>query len=670
MFNKIVSIFLINLMFLWNIVFAEEKVDLLKERRKTVLENFKKQEIKNIFDNTEFFDASSNKSLVDSSKKIDMFSTLQSKTEEKRIYLESQNELLIERVNSLEKSISSIDKDIQDKITEVNITNIRIIKIKKDIESWKKAIEILKEKIKTNREILLEYVNHIYKKWNLTFNNDNNIDNIKWIILNWEDIWEILNDLHFKSILELTWQKLVEKHRQYVGSLYVKKMELESNEKNSVLLRNHLIIEKKVLDEKKEFKQRILEITKWKEELYKKYIKDKIEIEKKMKLKELKEIIIFQNTKNKVLKQNDCEYVDINKEEEKLYKMSNKCIELNKVIYAESKLQKLNYIWINPFKWPVTPSYGISAYYHDEWYKKSIWDEHDAIDIKVSQWSSVKAASDWYIIYLNPPTTDAYSYVAIKHSDWFVTVYWHLSEVLVRQYDYVKEWEIFAKSWWEYGTKWAWLLSTWPHLHFEVFQNKDFVDPLEFLDTSHITFNELPEKYKYKFYNDFKMRKWYEYQDVTKSQRWLKIDWLTEVERQKSLLSRYAKWWFSDWNMWVEESLDGDIDPTFVMCIGIAETWLWKHTKTDNNVWNVWNTDSWATKTMWSVRDWVRSIIFTLNNKYLWKYVELKDLSRYGNKTGSIYASSDFNWHNNITKCMSVIKQQYIPDTYNFRLYN
>ncbi len=670
MLNKIISILLINSMFFWNIVFAEKKIELLKNDKKTILENFENQEIKNIFDNTDFFDPLSNTTLIDSSKKIDTFSTLKSRAEEKRIYLEKQNELLIERVNSLEKSIISLDNDIKDKITEVNNTNIKIIKTKKNIEEWKKTIEFLNEKIKTNREILLEYVTHIYKKWNLTFSGDNNIDNIKWIILNWENIGDILNDLHFKSMLELTWQKLVEKHRELVGDLYVKRLELENNEKNAVLLRNYLIIEKKVLDEKKEFKQRILEMTQWKEELYKKYIKDKVEIERKMKMRELKEIIIFQNVKNRVLKQNDCEYINIEKEEEKLYQMSNKCVELNKLIYWESKLQKLNYIWINPFKWPVIPSYGITAYYHDLWYKETIWGDHNAVDVRLSQWSPVKAAADWYIIYLNPPTTDAYSYVAIKHSDWFVTVYWHLSEVLVKQYDYVKEWEIFAKSWWEYGTNWAWLLSTWPHLHFEVFQNRNFVDPLEFLDTSYITFNELPEKYRYKFYNDFKMRKWYEYQDVTKSQRWLKIDWLTEVERQKSLLSRYAKWWFSDWNMWVEEALDGNIDPTFVMCIGIAETWLWKHTKTANNVWNVWNTDSGATKTMWSVRDWVRSIIFTLNNKYLWKYTELKQLSRYGNKTGSIYASSDYNWHNNITKCMSVIKQQYIPDDYNFRTYN
>ncbi|NDK08567.1 peptidoglycan DD-metalloendopeptidase family protein [Candidatus Gracilibacteria bacterium] len=666
MYKRVIALILINTIFFSNNVFAETT----KEQKKAILETFQSQEIKNIFDNTDFFDNSSDTSLMDSSNKVDIYSTLKSKAEEKRIYMEKQNEQLIERISSLENSIASVDRDIQDKITEVNHTNIRIIQMRNDIENGRKAIDLLKKKIKHNRQVLLEYVTHIYKEGNLTFDDSNNIDNIKGIILNGEDIGEILNDLHFKSMLELTGQKLIEKHRQYVGALYVKKMELEKNQKSLITLRNHLIIEKKVLDEKKEFKKRILDLTKGKEELYKKYIKDKLEIEKKMKLKEFKETLIFQNIKNKALKQNGCEYVDISKYPEKLTKMSSKCLELNKIIYGESKLQKLNYIGINPFKWPLSPAYGITAYYHDKEYLEAIGGDHNAIDIRAKQGSSVKAASDGYVVYLNPPTSDSYSYVAIKHSDGFVTVYGHLSEVLVRQYDYVKEGEVFAKSGGEYGTKGAGLLTTGPHLHFEVIQNREFSDPLEYLDTSYINFAELQEKYKYKFYNDFKVRKGYEYQDVTKSNRGLKVDGLTEVERQKSLLDRYAKGGFRDWNMWVEESLDGNIDPTFVMCIGIAETGLGKHTKTDNNVGNVGNTDSGATKTMGSPRDGVRSIVFTLNNKYLSKYTELKQLSRYGNKTGSIYASSEFNWHNNITKCMSVIKQQYIPEDFNFRIYN
>ncbi len=103
------------------------------------------------------------------------------------------------------------------------------------------------------------------------------------------------------------------------------------------------------------------------------------------------------------------------------------------------------------------------------------------------------------------------------------------------------------------------------------------------------------------------------------------------------------------------------------MCIWLAETTLGNYLKTPYNVGNVWNTDSWAVQTMMNPRQWVYSVVQTLNNKFLWRYTQVQQLSRYGNKKGSIYASSPANWHNNITKCLSHLKQQYVPDDYNFR---
>ena len=134
MYKKIISIILLNILLFSNTVFAVESVVTKKDKNQLILENFQKQEIKNIFDNTDFFDGATNVSLINSSKKVDIYSTLKSKAEEKRLYLEKQNEQLIERVSSLENSIASIDRDIQDKITEVNVTNIKIMQIKNDIE--------------------------------------------------------------------------------------------------------------------------------------------------------------------------------------------------------------------------------------------------------------------------------------------------------------------------------------------------------------------------------------------------------------------------------------------------------------------------------------------------------------------------------------------------------
>ncbi len=83
---------------------------------------------------------------------------------------------------------------------------------------------------------------------------------------------------------------------------------------------------------------------------------------------------------------------------------------------------------------------------------------------------------------------------------------------MVNEFEYVEKWQVFARTWWEYWTNGAWFLTTWPHLHFETFKEKEYVDPLTILDLSYMKFQK---KYlidiKMKYYLDFKKRKWYSY---------------------------------------------------------------------------------------------------------------------------------------------------------------
>jgi hypothetical protein len=222
-------------------------------------------------------------------------------------------------------------------------------------------------------------------------------------------------------------------------------------------------------------------------------------------------------------------------------------------------------------------------------------------------------------------------------------------------------------------------MTTWPHLHFEVYLDKNHVDPLNYLSLYNLKFKFLPEKYKFKYYNDFKEKLWYEFKNK-KEKKWVfSLKWDTEIERQKYLINKYATSSFRNWDIWVSESLDWNIDPTFVMCIWLAETWLWRNLKTPYNVWNVWNTDSWATSQFLNARSWIYWIIKTLNNRYLGKYDTIDKLSCYWNKNARIcdkskpiwdyvYASSPDHWHSNVVKCMSHIKWRYISDNYKFRL--
>jgi hypothetical protein len=58
----------------------------------------------------------------------------------------------------------------------------------------------------------------------------------------------------------------------------------------------------------------------------------------------------------------------------------------------------------------------------------------------------------------------------------------------------------------------------------------------------------------------------------------------------------------------------------------------------------------------------------TFNNRYLSQYDYVSELSRWGNIDGTIYASSNANWHNNIIRCISSLKGRFVEDKYRFRI--
>ena len=635
-----------------------------------ILRNFKAQEKEMIFESDKVLLDEDDRNILSTYNRIWIYENIWENIQSKREYLESQSEKITWRVKSLQASVDQLDNEIQDLVGEVNRINAQVIETKDQVELNIKSIDLLSQKVSESTEILLEYMVYLYKKWEYV-SSDNDIDNLKSILLSEEKIDELINDLYFKWLIQVSGQQLIEKHRKFISTLYVKKIELQKQEDTLRALRKQWILEKSILDNKKQAKERLLEVTQGQEELYQKYIDDKLKIERDVKIKELQEQIKLNNTKKSLLKKYNCTFVALSEENQnpdELIWLTQQCQDINKIIYAESRLTG-TVVWNNPFDWPVSPALGISAYYRDEQYVESFGTDHDAIDVVVPQWTEIKAPMDWYVIYLQPPVNTGYAYIALKHSDGLVSLYGHISASQVWKYDFVKKWEVFALSWGEYGTLGAWVLTTGPHLHFVVYADEEYSDPLEYLDISYLQYASLPEKYNFKYLTDFKTRRGYDFKSTKNSWKWVfRIEWETEVERQKFLLNTYAVGAFRNWDIWVDESIAQWIDPTFVMCIGLAETTLGKYLKTPNNIGNVWNTDSGSTITFPTPRSWIAAMARAFNNKFLGSYTEIQQLSRYGNKTGLIYASSEFNWHNNIIKCMSHVKWEYIPDNYKFRL--
>lgn len=209
---------------------------------------------------------------------------------------------------------------------------------------------------------------------------------------------------------------------------------------------------------------------------------------------------------------------------------------------------------------------------------------------------------DGYVYYILPPTDNGYSYLALKHRDGFVTVYGHLSEVTIEPYQFVKKGDVIAKSGGMPGTPGAGPMTTGPHLHLEIWQNRESVDPLRFLTLADIDFAELSPKYEGKFISDI-IEKSGTGANIDQYKRKFVIRGDDENTRQKYLLSHYATPDFNNWDMWVDTALDEQLDPSFLMCVGLAETTLGNHLKTAYNVGNIGNTDSGSTYSFASAQE-------------------------------------------------------------------
>lgn len=231
----------------------------------------------------------------------------------------------------------------------------------------------------------------------------------------------------------------------------------------------------------------------------------------------------------------------------------------------------------------------------------------------------------------------------------------------------MRQGELIALSGGAPGTNGAGPATTGAHLHFEVWKNKEPVDPLRFIPIYDIDYKALPALYQTKFISDL-VEKNGEGTDTSSYKVRFTLKGDTEEERQKYMLKTYATKPFQDWNMWADTAIAANIDPSFLMCIGLSETTLGNHLKTPNNVGNVGNTDSGATVTFDTPQEGILWMAKTFNNKYLGKYTKISELSRWGNQTGPIYASSSNNWHDNTIRCLSALKGKFVEDDYKFRI--
>jgi murein DD-endopeptidase MepM/ murein hydrolase activator NlpD len=130
--------------------------------------------------------------------------------------------------------------------------------------------------------------------------------------------------------------------------------------------------------------------------------------------------------------------------------------------------------------WPVDPSLGISCGFHCGDYPFARWFQHNAIDIRTSQGTALRAAASGYVAIAKDAGL-GYSYILIVHGDGLATVYGHVSRIDVVPDQFVRRGDVIGATGGMPGMPGTGSFSTGAHLHFEVRIDGIPDDPMKYL---------------------------------------------------------------------------------------------------------------------------------------------------------------------------------------------
>ncbi|HKL44374.1 MAG TPA: peptidoglycan DD-metalloendopeptidase family protein [Candidatus Absconditabacterales bacterium] len=339
------------------------------------------------------------------------------------------------------------------------------------------------------------------------------------------------------------------------------------------------------------------------------------------------------------------------------FDMEDKLTELDKIY--EEKIE--NESDIQPMAWPMYPINDIEMYFGDENFEKEYGIPNRGLQIKAEQGTPLYSANDGIVYHVTDNPGIGINWILVVHPKGYVSAYMFVNKAVVEKGDIVRRGQLIGYSGGEPGTKGAGFISKGPNLTFFTFKDGIAVDPLQLLDLSVVEDKEIiPKDYNIKYLND----KYARTIDISE----LKIMTGNSVtERANQFINTYGVGIYRQLAFWEDAIKEKNVDRDVVICIAFAESTLGNYLSTSNNIGNVGNDDSGNRISFSSALAGARAISDTLNNRYLGKYHTIKQLSRYGNKDGKIYASSPINWQSNVTKCLSQIKGYYVPEDFPFR---
>ena len=373
---------------------------------------------------------------------------------------------------------------------EITLSEEKIHSIAQQIGLQEKELSILQQEVadrgvalEEQKKLLADYMRMLYLNENRfrgDVGSDEKISSAK-LILSDVNIGETLREMNTLDMLQYRGQLLLE---QLQGAqeaiLEIHALILQKKTRLDVL-KNVIVAERQHLRDGQEAKTALLRITHGEQQNYEKLIAESLvqQDEAILQIGALQDN--FNYVKNNLSRLGNS--VSGNDLQKLLDARTQEILEFQAMSDSNSELQ-----------WPVKPSRGISAYFHDSNYKARFGVGHQAIDIPTYQNTQIVAPKEGFV-YKTKDNGLGYSYIILSHKNKLMTVYGHVASIQVKEGQFVRAGDIIGLTGGMPGTKGAGYMTTGPHLHFEVIKNGTHVDPLDYMPLTKLPLNSLPEKY-------------------------------------------------------------------------------------------------------------------------------------------------------------------------------
>ena len=358
----------------------------------------------------------------------------------------------------------------------------QVIEKERDLALLFEQIEIREVALNYQRSLVQDYLAAIYEEENsfLTVGEDGEIDAMK-MLFSEQSVGDNLKELEYFALMSEAGLMMIDRLDELHQQLKTQEKSLNATRSKLVDLRETFARDKKDLLLQKVAKENLFSLTLGQESIYTQLVEQTL-LERNALLADLQQAnSVLEDLKGRDFRPEDYEFV-FDKKTKALYDF------------------KLNYDGLpssRQFVWPVDPFKGISAWFRDPSYTGVFGVQHNAVDIPQYQGTPVIAPANG-VVYAAKDNGYGYSYIILAHSDGLMTVYGHISEILVEEGEIVTQRSIIALSGGMPGTKGSGYMTTGPHLHFEVHLNGQFVDPLDYLPLNDLELEQvqnLPDKY-------------------------------------------------------------------------------------------------------------------------------------------------------------------------------